>query len=57
MYNWIYREIPTVSPGLIFVQKAFLLGLFSGGVYFTEGLIIGRNFTFQNGLRLIIKPA
>ena len=39
-----FRKIPIVSPGLIFVQKAFLLGLFS------EGLIIGRNFVFQNGL-------
>ena len=26
----IYREIPIVSPGLIFFQKAFLVGLFSG---------------------------
>ena len=25
-----YRKIPIKSPGLIFVQKAFLLGLFSG---------------------------
>ena len=27
-----YRKIP--SPGLIFVQKAFLLGLFSGELIF-----------------------
>ena len=33
-----------VSPALIFVQKAFLLGLFS------EGLVIGRNFAFKMGL-------
>ena len=26
-----YRKIPIISPGLIFVQKAVLLGLFSGG--------------------------
>ena len=25
-----FRKIPIISPGLIFVQKAFLLGLFSG---------------------------
>ena len=25
-----YRKIPIISPRLIFVQKAFLLGLFSG---------------------------
>ena len=39
----LYRKIPIISPGLIFVQKALLLGLFS------EGLVIGRNFAFQNG--------
>ena len=40
-----------MSPGLIFVQKAFLPGLFS------EGLIIGGKFVFQNGLDLTIKTA
>ena len=30
----IYRKIPIISPGLIFVQKAFLLGLFSGELIF-----------------------
>ena len=38
-----------ISPGLIFVQKAVLLSLFS------EGPIIGGNFAFQNGLSLTIK--
>ena len=46
-----YRKIPIISPGLIFVQKAFLLGLFS------DGLIIGRNFVLQNALALTIKTA
>ena len=47
----IYHKILIISPGLIyFVQKA-LLGLFWGSL-FSEGLIIGRNFTFQNGLGL-----
>ena len=45
----MYRKIPIISPGLIFVQKAFLVSLFS------EGLIIGWNFAFQNGLGLTIK--
>ena len=45
-----YRKIPMISHGVIFVQKAFLLGLFSE-------LIIGRNFAFKNGLGLIIKTA
>ena len=29
-----YRKIPIISPGLIFVQKAFFLGLFSGELIF-----------------------
>ena len=51
-----YRKIPMTSPGLIFVQKAFLLGLFSGKLVL-EGFIIGGNFAFQNGLDLTIKTA
>ena len=30
----IYRKIPIISPRLIFVQNAFLLGLFSGELIF-----------------------
>ena len=33
-YVMVYRKIPIISPGLIFVQKAFLLGLFSGELIF-----------------------
>ena len=44
-----HRKIPIIIPGLIFVQKAVLLGLFSGE------LIIERNFAFQNGLGLTTK--
>ena len=29
-----YRKIPIISPGLIFVEKAFSLGLFSGELIF-----------------------
>ena len=29
-----YRKIPIISPGLIFVQKAFLLGLYSEELIF-----------------------
>ena len=29
-----YRKIPIISPGLIFIQKVFLLGLFSGELIF-----------------------
>ena len=53
-----YHKVPIISPGIIFVQKAFLLGLFSGNL-FSEGLTIGRNFAFfkwlgirnENGLK------
>ena len=44
-----YCKIPIISPGLIFVQTAFLLGLFS------RELIFEGNFAFQNGLGLTIK--
>ena len=44
MYMYMFLKIPVISPGLIFVQKAFLLGLF------LEGLVIGRNLAFHNGL-------
>ena len=32
--NGKYRNIPILSPGLTFVQKAVLLGLFSGELIF-----------------------
>ena len=48
-----YRKIPLISSGLIFVQKALLLGLVLGSL-FSEGLIIGGNYAFQNGLDLTI---
>ena len=31
-----YRKIPIISPGLLFVQKAVLLGLFSEAYYWKE---------------------
>ena len=34
-----YRRIAIISPGLIFVQKAVLLGLFSGELIFKRGLL------------------
>ena len=47
----VYRKIPIISPGLIFVQKAFLLGLFLGDLIFGGAyyMCIGRNFTFKMG--------
>ena len=42
---------------IIFVQKAFFGWVYFRGSMFSEGLIIGRNFPFQNGLGLTIKTA
>ena len=36
-----YRKPPNISPGLIFVRKHFLVGLYMGGAYTWEGLIYG----------------
>ena len=49
-----YRKTPIISPGLIFVQRVLLWILFPGGL-FSEGLSIGRDFAFQNGLELTTK--
>ena len=48
-----YRKIPIISPGLIFVQKAFLLGLFLGeiifgGVYYWKELCVSNWVGFDN---------
>ena len=42
-----YRKIPIISPGLMFVQKAFLLGLLSGelilgGVYYWKKFCVSK---------------
>ena len=43
-----YRKIP-ISPGLVFVEKAFLLGLFFGGAYFQRGLLLDGILRFKMG--------
>jgi hypothetical protein len=42
----IYRKPPTISPGLIYFRKRFLMGLYKGGGLYTGGggLIHGRFF-------------
>ena len=40
----VYRKIPKISPGAYIFQRPFLRGLFS------EGLIYGGKFVFQNRL-------
>ena len=48
-----YRKIPIISPGLIFVQKAFFLGLFSGelifgGAYYWKEFCISKSVGLDN---------
>ena len=41
------RKPPTISPGLIYFRKRFLMGLYKvggGGGLYTGGLIHGRSF-------------
>ena len=39
----LYRKPPNISPGLIFVRKHFLVGLYmGGGAYIREGLYTDR---------------
>ena len=58
-----YSKISIISPELILVHKALLMGLFSGELIFEGwgggggGLVIRRIFAFQNGLGLTIKTA
>ena len=39
-----YRKPPTISPGLIYFRKRFLMGLYKGGLIYGEGLIHGQSF-------------
>ena len=50
-----HRKIPIISPGLIFVQKAVLLGFIFGGAYFQRGLLLEGILHFKKGLSLTIK--
>ena len=52
----VYRKIPITSPGLIFVQKAFLLGLFSGVLIF-RGAYYWREFCVSKWVDLTMKTA
>jgi hypothetical protein len=40
----IYRKPPTISPGLIYFRKRFLMGLYKGGLIYGGGLIHGQSF-------------
>ena len=56
MIAFIYCKVPIIILGPVFVQKALLLGLFSGELIF-GGAYSWRNFVFQNGLGLTTKTA
>ena len=50
---FIYRKIPIISPGLMFVQKAVLLGLLSvepifGGAYYWKEFCVSKWVGFDN---------
>ena len=49
--EWQYRKISIISPGRIFVQKAFLLGLFSGELIF-GGAYYWKEFCVSTRIRL-----
>ena len=43
--EYTYRKPPTISPGLIYFRKRFLMGLYKGElIYGGGGLIHGRSF-------------
>ena len=50
----IYRKIPIISPGLIFVQKAFLRGLFLGELIF-RGVCSRKEFCVSKWVWLVDK--
>ena len=50
----IYHKIPIISPGLIFVQKAVLLGLFLGELIF-GGAFYKKEYCFSKWVGLDIK--
>ena len=52
----IYRKIPIISPGLIFVQKAVLLSLSSGELIF-GGAYYGKEFCVSKWVELDNKTA
>ena len=54
--QFTYCKIPIISPGLYLFKRLFCWAYFPGSL-FSEGLIIGRNFAFQNGFGLTIKTA
>ena len=50
-----YRKIPIISPGLIFVQKALLLGIFLGELIF-GGAYYLKEFCASNWVGLDNSP-
>ena len=54
MWKLMYRKIPIISPGFIFLQKAFLLGLFWGELIF-GGAYYWKEFCISKWVWLVNK--
>ena len=51
LYITEYHKVPKISPGAYIFERPFLRGLFLEGlVLYSEGLIYGGKFAFQNQL-------
>ena len=48
-YSWYYRKIPITFPGIIYVQKPFLVGLY------LRGLIPEKEFCLSKMLGLCVE--
>ena len=46
--EYAYRKPPTISPGLIFFRKRFLMGLYKRGTYIRGGAYTGTIFCVSN---------
>jgi hypothetical protein len=46
--EYAYRKPPTISPGLIFFRKRFLMAYTSGGLYTGGGAYTGTIFCVSN---------
>ena len=50
-FHFECRKIPKISPGAYIFQRPFLRGLFwGGGGLYSEGVMYGGKFAFQNRL-------
>ncbi len=48
VYSVKYHKPPNISPGLIFVRKPFLMGLYTGGLIYGGGGYYGLHFVLAS---------